>query len=387
MTKSGTESNMSYSLPTRDDDRISFSVAAREANTVRHIVPLSQLLLLTSSAEWRVTSLNSDAITPTTISVRPQSYIGASNVQPVIINNTLIYASARGGHARELAYNWQANGFLTGDLSLRSTHLFENFEIVDMAFAKAPGPIVWFVSSSGDLLGLTYVPEQQIGAWHRHTTDGVFESCAVVAEGEDDVLYCVVRREINGQTRRYIERMTPRHFERPEDAFFVDSGLSYQGTPVSSLSGLAHLEGKTVAILADGAVHPQRIVVDGTVTLDHPASVVHIGLPITAELQTLPMALALKDGSYAQGRVKNVSRVWLRVYRSSGIFVGPSLDALTEPKPRTTEPYGSPPRLKTEEIPVDIPPDWTDGGQVFIRQSDPLPLTVVALTVDVSLGG
>jgi len=90
MTKSGTESNLQYSLPTRDDDAISFRVAAREANTIRHIVPLTNLILLTSSAEWRVTSLNSDAITPSTVSVRPQSYIGAANTQPVIINNNLI---------------------------------------------------------------------------------------------------------------------------------------------------------------------------------------------------------------------------------------------------------------------------------------------------------
>jgi hypothetical protein len=387
MTKSGTESNMSYSLPTRDDDRISFRVAAREANTVRHIVPLSQLLLLTSSAEWRVTSLNSDAITPTTISVRPQSYVGASNVQPVIINNTLIYAASRGGHARELAYNWQANGFLTGDLSLRSTHLFENFEIVDMAFAKAPVPIVWFVSGSGKLLGLTYVPEQQIGAWHVHETDGAFESCCVVAEGDDDVLYCVVKREIGGQMKRYIERMTPRRFNAPEDAFFVDSGLSYRGKAVSSLSGLSHLEGKTVSILADGAAHPRRVVEGGRVTLAAPSSVVHVGLPITAELETLPLAIGLKDGSFGQGRVKNVNKVWLRVYRSSGLFVGPAPDDLREVKPRTTEAYGSPPRLKTEEIEMDVPPDWTKGGQVFIRQVDPLPLTVVSLTVDIALGG
>ncbi len=142
MTKSGTESDMSYSLPTRDDDRIAFRVAAREANTIRHIVPLNELLLLTSSAEWRVTSLNSDAITPTTISVRPQSYIGASNVQPVIINNTLLYGAARGGHVRELAYNWQAGGFVTGDLSLRAPHLFDNLDILDITYSKAPQPVV-----------------------------------------------------------------------------------------------------------------------------------------------------------------------------------------------------------------------------------------------------
>lgn len=387
MTKSGTESNMSYSLPIKDDDRIAFRVAAREANTIRHIVPLSQLLLLTSSAEWRVTSVNSDAITPSTISVRPQSYVGASNVQPVTINNTCLYGAARGGHVRELAYSWQANGFITGDLSLRAPHLFDTFDIVDMAYGKAPLPIVWFVSSSGKLLGLTYVPEQQIGAWHQHDTDGVFESCAVVAEGGEDVLYVVVRRTINGQSKRYVERMASRQFVDPADAFFVDCGATYSGAPATTISGLDHLEGKTVSILADGAVHPQRTVTGGAVTLYQAASKVQVGLPITADLKTLPVALQLQDGSFGQGHVKNVNKAWLRVYRSSGIFVGPDADNLTEAKQRTTEPYGTAPALKTEEIQLMLTPSWGDSGQVLVRQKDPLPLTVVSLTTEVALGG
>lgn len=386
MTRSGTESDMSYSLPTRDDDRIAFRVAAREANTIRHIVPLAQLLLLTSSAEWRVTSVNSDAITPSTISVRPQSYVGASSVQPVIINNTLIYGAARGGHARELAYNWQANGFITGDLSLRAPHLFDTFDIVDMAYSKAPQPVVWFVSTSGRLLGLTYVPEQQIGAWHRHDTDGVFESCATVAEGSEDVLYCVIRRTINGTSKRYIERLASRQFTDQADAFFVDCGATYSGAPADVISGLGHLEGKTVSILADGAVHPQRVVTGGSVTLDIEASTVQIGLPIEADLQTLPSTVPLQDGSFGYGRVKNVNRVWLRVHESSGIFVGPSADELTEAKQRTTEPYGAPPALKSDVLELVLTPTWGASGHVFVRQADPLPLTVVSMTAEVALG-
>lgn len=385
MTKSGTESNLSYSLPVRDDDRVAFRVAAREANTIRHIVPLTQLLLLTSSAEWRVTSVNSDAITPSTISVRPQSYVGASNVQPVTVNNTCIYGAARGGHVQEIGYNWQANGFVTGDLSLRSAHLFDNYSVRDIAYAKAPMPIVWMVSSSGKLLGFTYVPEQQVGAWHQHDTDGVFESCTAVAEGNEDSLYCVVRRTVNGASVRYVERMASRQFDAAQDAFFVDCGLSYSGLPVTSFAGLGHLEGKEVAILADGAVHPRRTVVAGAVTLDNAASVVHVGLPITADLQTMPLA-AQTDGGFAQGRVKNVNKAWLRVLRSSGIFVGPDVDKLTEAKQRTTELYGSPPELKTAEIPVMLTPSWQDGAQVFVRQRDPLPLTVLAMTVEFVLG-
>lgn len=385
MTRSGTESAMSYSLPLRDDDRVAFRIAAREANAIRHIVPLSELLLLTSSGEWRVAAVNSDAVTPSTISVRPQSYVGASNVQPVIINNTLLYGAARGGHIRELAYNWQANGFITGDMSLRAAHLFDNLDILDMAYAKAPQPIVWFISSNGTLLGLTYVPEQQIGAWHQHDTDGAFESCAVVAEGNEDRLYVVVRREVNGQQVRYIERMASRQFVAQADAFFVDSGLTYTGAPVDRVDGLDHLEGKTVSILADGAVHPQRVVTDGAVDLMVEASTVHAGLPITAEFQTLPVAMQIDPG-FGQGRVKNVNKIWLRVIRSSGIFAGPHADALTEVKQRTSEPYGSPPALKSEEIPLLLSPKWADGGQVFVRQADPLPLTIVSLTAEVAIG-
>ena len=473
MTKSGTESNMSFGLPIRDDDRIEFRVAAREANTIRHIVPLTNLLMLTGSAEWRVTSVNSDAITPTSISVKPQSYVGANNAQPVIVNNSMVYAASRGGHVRELGYNWQANGFITGDVSIRAAHLFDNFEIVDIGMAKAPLPVVWFVNNQGLLLGLTYVPEQQIGAWHQHDTDGLFESVAVVSEGADDVVYCVIKRTINGASKRYIERMGTRIYATQRDSFFVDSGSTYDGTNTdtnqtvtisggtnytrgesvtvttnynlfqappsvadvddaivivdgtdtyrcviisttsatvataklerdlpaplrntgltsyevarNTISNLNYLEGKTVSILADGAVHPQRVVSSGTIVLERAASVAHIGLQYNSDLQSLPLALQVE--AFGQGRVKNINHVWLRVLESSGIFAGPSADKLIEAKQRTTEPYGEPPRLKTQDIKIMLTTTWQDNGQLFVRQTDPLPLTVVALTLEVAIGG
>jgi len=473
MTKSGTESNMSFGIPIRDDDRIKFRVAAREANTIRHIVPLTQLLLLTGSAEWRIASVNSDAITPSSISVKPQSYVGANNAQPVIVNNSMVYSAARGGHVRELGYNWQANGFITGDLSLRAPHLFDNFTIVDMALAKAPLPIVWMTSSNGKLLGFTYVPEQQVGAWHQHDTDGTFESVASVSEGNDDVVYCVIKRTINGATKKYIERMGTRLYETQRDSFFVDAGATYNGTNTNTsqnvtisggtnytrgesvtitanynlfnappsvadvgdaivlvdgttyyrcnitstssqtvatvkldkdlpaslrntgittyevarnvISGITWLEGKTVSILADGAVHPQKVVSSGSITLDQASSVVHVGLPYESDLQSLP--LALQAEAFGQGRVKNLNHVWVRVLESSGIFAGPSADKLVEAKQRTTEPYGSPPNLKTEDIKIMLTPTWQDTGQLFVRQTDPLPLTIVGLTLEVAVGG
>ena len=472
MTRTGTESDMSYHLPVQDTDRILFRVAAREANTIRHLVPLTQLLALTSAAEWRISPVNSDTITPTTISVRPQSYVGANNVQPSIVNNTVVYCSARDGHVRELGYSWQASGFVTGDLSLRATHLFDNFDISDMCYSKAPQPLLWFISSTGRLLGLTYIPEQQIGAWHRHDTDGSFESCTAVAEGVEDRLYVIVKRTIGGVTKRYVERMASRNITTIDACFFVDSGLSYDGRNTTSttvtvtggtnwtpaevltitssspifqfpattdvgdaivitatdgtqyrlailgtssttvatakvdktlgvafrgvattswsfardtISGLGHLEGKTVSILGDGAVMPQKVVTGGTVPLQRASSIVHVGLPYESDLQTLPMTLQIEG--FGQGRAKNINEAWLRVVSSSGIFIGPTASSLVEAKQRTTEPYGSPPSLKTDEIGVKLTPSWQQSGQIFVRQSDPLPLTIVGLTLEVAIGG
>lgn len=386
MTRSGTESNLTYSIPMRDDDSINIRVAAREANTIRHIVPLANLVLLTAAAEWRVTSINSDAITPTSISVKPQSYIGANNVQPVIVNNNIIYVAARGGHLREMAYKYDAGGYITGDLSLRAPHLFDNLDIVDLAYAKAPQPLVWAVSTNGKLIGLTYVPEQNLGAIHQHDTDGVFESCCVVSEGNEDVLYVVTKRLINGTNTRFIERQQTRQFATPADAFFVDCGATYSGAPATVISGLTWLEGKTVNVLGDGAVFPQKAVTGGSITLEQACSKVQVGLPIIADLQTLPLS-AQVDASLGQGRLKNVNKVWLRVHQSSGVYTGPTLTKLVQFKQRTTESYGSPPALISDEIEIALQPSWQYGGQVFVRQTDPLPLTVVSMTVEAELGG
>ena len=386
-TKSGTESNLTYRIPTRDDDALQFRLASREANAIQHLAPLGDLIALSGSAEWRIGSVNADALTPSTISVKPQSYVGSNAVQPVVASNNILFAAARGGHLREMGFAREAGGFVTGDLSLRATHLFDNFDIVDLAYAKAPQPVVWAVSSTGSLLGLTYVPEQQVGAWHQHDTgaDGAFESICVVPEGNEDVLYAVVRRTIGGSEVRYIERLASRNFLAVEDAFLVDSGATYSGAATTSITGLTWLEGQTVSILADGAEHPQRTVASGAVTLDWPASLVHVGLPIQADLQTLPMAVAAQ--AFGQGRQKNISRVWLRVYRSSGIMAGPSFERLVEFKQRQAEPYGTPPALRSDEVQIDLQPSWGSGAQVCIRQSKPLPLTVVSMTMEAEVAG
>ena len=386
LTRSGTESNLSYTIPTKDDNRIAFRIAAREASAIRHIVPVSNLMLLTASCEWRINPVNSDALTPTSVSVRPQSYIGANNVTPVVIGNSVIFAQSRGGRMREMSYNWQAQGYLSNDVSILAPHLFDYLTITDMAYSKAPIPILWAVSSNGKLLGMTYVPEQQVASWHQHDTDGTFESICTISESNNDVLYAIVRRTINGTTKRYVEAMHTREFSTLADAYFVDCGGTYSGTPATTISGLTWLEGKTVNILADGAVVPPQVVTGGAITLPVAASKVQVGLPITSDIVTLPFAAGI-DPAYGQGREKNVNHVWLRTYRSSGILAGPSLTSMVPYKQRTTETYGSAPNLVSDEIEIVLSPAWQWGGQVYVRQTEPLPLTLVSMTMELSVGG
>ncbi len=384
MTASGTESNFTYTIPAQADNRIRFEIAAQEASRVQHVVPLSNLIVLTGSSEFRIQATDGGALTSETISVSPQAAIGASEVQPLVVNSVLVYAANRGGHIRELGYNYQAGGFTTGDLSIRAAHLFDNVKTVDMARMKAPDSILWFVMADGKLLGLTYLPEQGVAAWHRHDTDGAFESVCCVPEGHEDALYAVVRRTINGESVRYIERMHERHFDEISDAFHVDCGGTYSGVPTKQISGLTWLEGETVSILADGGVLPNQVVKDGKVELPVEVTYAHIGLPITAELKTLPVAVQMQDGSYGRGHMKNVNKVFIRVYRSSGISVGPDEDHLTAVKMRGDEPFGEPPQLLSEEIPLAVSPKWTDGGQIVIQQKNPLPITVVSWAADMA---
>ena len=387
MTRSATEQNMSYSLPSRDDDAIRIKVYAREASPIRHLVPISNIIIFTASGEWKISTLNSDAITPISIAVAPQSYNGCNNVGPVTVSNSILYAVSKGGHIREMTYQYTAGGFVSTDISLRAPHLFDYLTINDMSFSRAPYPILWAASSSGNLLGLTYVPEQQIAAWHHHDTGNgdVFESVTTILEGTEDFVYAIIKRTINGQVVRYIERMATRNFGTLPNSFFVDSGATYNGAPTTTINNLTWLEGMTVNILADGAVQPQATVIGGSITLQNAASIVTVGLPIQADFQTVP--LSYQVDAYGQGQVKNVNRVWIRVNKSGGISAGPTFNKLTPVHERTIENYGNPPALKTDELKLDVTPSWNTSGQVCIRQDDPLPLTIVSLTMETETGG
>lgn len=376
----GNFNNMNISEPLKDSDAITLRIDANQVNEVRHLVPINELITLTSGAEHMITS-GDLGFSIGNIKVKPQGRRGASRVRPLVVGSNVLYVQSKGKTVRNMGYDLKSNSYQGGDMSILASHLFEDSTITQWAFAEAPNSLIWVVMLDGSLRGLTYVKEHEVTAWHQHETDGDYESVAVIGGADRDIPYFVVKRTINGQVKRYIEYLEDTT-KIVEDSFYVDSGLSYAGAPVTALSGLGHLEGKTVSILADGNVHPQQVVSAGAITLDYPASKVSVGLPIQADMQTLEPPL---QGTLA--KYKAISRLTIRVRNSRGLLAGPNADNLFPLKQRTNEAWGDPVALVTGEFEVVLSPSWNDNATLHIRQVDPLPLTILAVTPDVEVGG
>lgn len=386
MTRTATESNLAVSVPSNAGDALSFTIKASQQHAIRHLVPLNDLLVFTVNGVWRIFSSSNSALLPSTIAAKPQTFYGSNDVAPRLTGNSCLYVETNGRRVRDISYSWQSQAYTSDDRSIMAPHLFLGYTLVDTAYTKSPDQILWAVRSDGALLSLSYVPEHQVFAWCRHDTDGAFESVAVVTENNEDALYAVVRRTINGTATRFIERMATRQFATQGDAFYVDCGATYSGAPITTVSGLTWLEGKTVVALADGAVVTDLVVTGGSVTLPVAASKINIGLPYTADMQTLPMSL---DDAPAggQGTAKSIDYAYLRVYRTGLLKVGPSVDMLSDVPTRTNEPYDSPPRLLSEQVELFVQPDWGKDAQLWVRSDTPTPLTVSSITTKVSVGG
>lgn len=375
-TRTGTDGDMSFHIPIFDSDRVSATISATQLCRIQYIVPMAQLLLMTDSTEFRVVPLDGDSLKPSPLDIRPVSYVGSAKVKPVVANGSVVFAAARGGHLFEMGFSNEAGGFTSSDLCSRSGHMFEGAKIVSMAQQRAPYPIVWAVNDQGKLLGITYMPGEGIGAWHQHDTDGLFEAVCVVAEGAEDAVYVVVNRTINGSTKRYVERIEPFAPKTRTTAWHVDCGLSYSGTKVTSLSGLDHLEGETVKVLADGKAY-EYTVSGGSITLDRASATVIAGLPMTSDIVPPPWAASLD--AYGQGRVKNIGKIAIRVRNSGPFLVGPTFDDLV-PANETTG-------LVTAEVPTNLVPNWDRDASTHLRIVDPFPCVVLGMSVNVTLGG
>ena len=383
-SQTGRDNSFRSSSPARDDDSFNIVLKGRQINEIRHILDVDALVVLTSGGVWRITDGQDKVLTPSTRGARRQSYEGAAAVRPAVVDDTVIYVQEKGSTLRDLRYDFADNKFSGNDISIYAKHLVENNTIVQMAYSDEPYGILWIVRDDGVLTGVTYQREQQVLGWHQHITDGFYESVAVVKEGNRDAVYVTVRRVINGATVRHVERFEPRVDNDVTDVFCVDAGLRYNGAATTSISGLDHLEGKTVAGVADGNEVKDLVVTSGQVTLPNAASKVVLGLPYTCALETLDIDTP-EPG--VRTRIKSVNKVYLEVENSKGGWVGPKFDRdatgdFHEIKPRYISDSYSASALRSHRQEVTLEPGWGYGGGVRVEQRSPFPLSILSITPD-----
>lgn len=472
MSKVSNYVDFGKNVPLIDDDALTFTINSRQINPIIDLIPMRDLILFTRGSIWNLRSTQGGIIAPDTVRADPQYYNGAlPGVPIVVIGNTILYAQTQGESIRDLAYTFDSDGYEGDDLTLLAEHLFAGYQIEDMAFHQVPYQALWAIRSDGKLLSMTYLKKENVIGWARHDTDGTdeFERVCVIPEGSEDYLYVVVKRTINGATKRYIERLKSRRYTDIKDAWFVDSGLSYDGensnashnmtltggsdwdvdesltltasggsTPFSAssvddivymaigsdsvrvritaytsttvvscvpladvptalqgvatstwtyqadtMSGLDHLEGRTVSVLSDGNEEEQKTVSSGSITLDRPGGKVIVGLPIQADAETLEVNLAQES---IAAKAKIIPSVSLVVRDSRGIFAGPTSDKLKEFKQRNTENYTDPVNTLTGIATIPIDSTWENTGRVFIRQNAPLPLSILGIIPKVEVG-
>ncbi|MBU1040714.1 MAG: hypothetical protein KKF77_06425, partial [Proteobacteria bacterium] len=368
------------------------TLSAQQGGRICFLAPRDKLWIGTSGGEWTVSGSSLGApVTPGGVKADRQGTSGAAQLAACSAGHATLFVQRSGRKVREMAYRFESDAYTSSDLTLLSSHMAAA-GLTQLAFAQEPDPVLFCVRADGVLVAMTYLPDQDVCAFSRIVTDGAVEAACVVsndAEGRDE-LWLVLRRSVPGENgapveRRFIETLDPAFSEdaaSAAEAFFLDAGLSYSGEPVTELAGLGHLAGRSVQVLADGAVLPERVVSsDGSITLPRAASRVHAGLGYTSALQPMRLEFSGARGS-SQTRTKRITEVSVRLHRSLGGKVGSggvigngNLEPLLY---RTSaDPMDGPPALFSGDKAVRFPQGWGTEGVLTVVQDQPLPMTVL----------
>ena len=390
-SKSGDYENMDANIggTIADSDAIIYTIASNQVNAIRFMTATRTLIIGTAGGEFSVSGGGSDvAITPTNILIKKQSNHGAANIDALAVGNVTLFMQRARRKMRELAYNFDVDGYIAPDMTILAEHITEG-GITQMAYQQEPNQIIWLVRGDGELVGFTYQREQQVTAWHRHIFGGAFgsgkavcESVAVIPTDDTEYeVYVIIKRTINGATKRYIEVLNTFDFTQTDNTTFnfLDSQLDYNGSATTTISGLSHLEGQTVSILADGATHADKTVSSGSITLDRSSTKVKVGLSYTSLLQTMRIDAGARDGT-SQSKTKRIYEITIRLFESVGVEVGPDLNNLERIPFRSSANamnQGITPFTGDKE--VEFRGNYETDGFVFVRQTQPLPLTILSL--------
>jgi hypothetical protein len=360
------------------------TLASDRVNSIRWLSPSDVLLVGTLGDEWAISkSTTTDPFGPNNCEAKRQSVYGSNRTAPLHAGNDTLFVQKAARKVRAMAFRYEEDGFESPDITAFSEHVTRS-GIVDMAFQQEPWSIVWACRTDGVLIGCTFTREQDVVAWHRHPfSGGVVEcvECIPAPDGSRDDLWMIVRYTIDGTTKRYVCYLAAEDNEDTEQADWIysDMAATYDGAPVTTISGLDYLEGQEVWVLTDGARHPNRTVSGGAITLQLSSSKVQVGLPCEGFVESMNLEAGSANGT-SQGKTKRAHFATVRVHRSCGGVAGPTDATLKEMRYRnTTVPMGSPQEPYTGDVEIEWDGDYSTQQTCIVKKDRPMPLTVVAV--------
>lgn len=393
MSRTGDYGNFSVekaSGTVTDDSAVALAFVSRKQFKILHLIASTDLIVLTAGNEWTVSG--SDTVTPSKAVPKMQTTRGCSTVEPLMIGGRIVFVQGRGSTVRDMAYSYETDSYGGNDLTLLAKHIIENVQIVDSAYKQEPDSTIYFVRSDGTMACLSYIMEQKVYAWSTIETQGKIEAVAAVQEGDEDIIYLVVQREINGVTVRNIEYLAknPAKSNNPDDYIMLDNAIEYSTAEKSSGEteiDAAELAGEKVTVIGDGRMYSGLTVSqDGTVTL--PAAVQHafIGLPYRSIVELPTVEIKTGDGTM-QGRKKQISNCILRLSNSLGGMVGPdinTMDLMNFDEQNAVSDI----KLFTGDKHMTLPiGGFNNEGRVIIVTDEPYPFNLLAVVREVSFGG
>lgn len=354
-----------FTTGTAADDSVVYTIAKRGA--IRWMTGLKTLLIGTEIGEFVISS-EAGVITPTDVTIEPQSQYGSMPFQAHQLGNQVLYVSGDGRKLRAMGYRFEEQGWVTQDLTFASEHITAG-RVYEIAYTQNPESIVWMVNQAGELLGCSYDRANNIIGWHKHDTPGVvwIAICALRVSGTD-FLWLAGRIELATGPEVVICVMTQPLANRP----YMDASKTVVApSPTVTFSGFGYLEGKTVGVLADGAVHPDVVVAGGNVVLQAPATEVTAGLRFLSQLHTLPVEIA-QHPQASEPMVKRMNRIYLRLFMSRL----PIINGVRPPTRHPPEPMDTSGALITDDIFVTNL-GWDRLQTITVEEDLPIALHVL----------
>lgn len=378
----------------QDDDALSYTAATGDVVSVRWLQDNGEVLLIGTNGGLLTMSGSSlnEAVSPNNVMIRRNNTTRAADIQPAQLNSDVFFVEEGGRKLHLVARQTEFDRYSTEDLTLFAHHILGT-GVVEIDSMQRPTPSIWCVRNDGVLATLTYEPKQQVAGWQRQViagTDAAVESIAIIpstASTYSDEVWLSVKRTVDGETVRYIEMLELQDWESldTEDFFYVDSGLTYDGSPATTISGLDHLEGETVRVLADGYLQADKTVASGSITLDTAASVVQAGLAYTPKIETLRLELSGALGDISQGKRRSIHKLHLLLHQSIGGTYGTDASSLDEVSVRDVgDDVGAPPPLFSGLKHVYPPARNDTEGYLTLTQDKPYPFAVLGMYPEVS---